>query len=240
MAAKKNQSLEGYEVLLCVTGGIACYKTADLTSKLVQAGAGVTVAMTDAAQEFIRPLTFQTLTGRRVFTTLWQSTEYYSSGHISLTEAADLMIVAPATANVLAKMAAGMADDLVSTMILATTGACPILAAPAMNTRMLSAPAVKANHATLKKWGVQFVGPAAGRLACGTIGEGRLAEPEEILEAAAELLLKNSPKAKVAPEVQADRKKFLQEIEMFRKGLKKGRFSDSTKLIRDDRDQGRQ
>src|SRR5664280_1383744 len=100
MAAKKNQSLEGYEVLLCVTGGIACYKTADLASKLVQAGAGVTVAMTDAAQEFIRPLTFQTLTGRRVFTTLWQSTEYYSTGHISLTEAADLMIVAPATANV--------------------------------------------------------------------------------------------------------------------------------------------
>ena len=123
MAAKKNQSLEGYEILLCVTGGIACYKVADLTSKLVQAGAGVTVAMTDAAQEFIRPLTFQTLTGGRVFTTLWQSTEYYSSGHVSLTEAADLMIVAPATANVLAKIAAGMADNLVSTMILATTGA---------------------------------------------------------------------------------------------------------------------
>lgn len=196
MAVKKDKSLEGYEVLLCVTGGIACYKAADLASKLVQAGTGVTVAMTDAAQEFVRPLTFQTLTGRRVYTSMWQSTEYYSSGHISLTEAADLMIVAPATANILAKMAGGIADDLVSTMILATTGSCPVLLAPAMNTRMLNAPAVKANLETLRKWGVQFVGPASGRLACGTVGEGRMAEPAEILQAAGELLRKRAPKAR--------------------------------------------
>ena len=207
MAAKKDKPLAGYEILLCVTGGIACYKSADLASKLVQAGAGVNVALTDAAQEFIRPLTFQTLTGRRVYTSLWQSTEDYSAGHISLTEQADLMIVAPATANILAKMAAGLADDLVSTMILATTGSCPILVAPAMNTRMLSAPPVKANLETLRKWGVplrasagmHFVGPAFGRLACGTVGEGRMAEPVEILEKAAELVLKNPPKAKTTP-----------------------------------------
>ncbi len=196
MPAKTDKRLEGYEVLLCVTGGIACYKVADLASKLVQAGCDVNVAMTDAAQEFIRPLTFQTLTGRRVFTTLWQSTEYYSTGHVSLTGGADLMIVAPATANILAKMAVGMADDLVSTMILATTGACPILAAPAMNTRMLCSHPVKANLETLKKWGVHFVGPGTGRLACGTVGEGRMAEPAEILAAASELLRNSKPKSK--------------------------------------------
>lgn len=195
MAAKKDKSLGGYEILLCVTGGIACYKAADLASKLVQSGAGVTVAMTDAAQEFVRPLTFQTLTGRRVYTSMWQSTEYYSSGHVSLTEAADLMIVAPATANILAKMAVGIADDLVTTMILATTGSCPVLVAPAMNTRMLCAPAVKANLDTLRKWGVHFVGPGTGRLACGTVGEGRMAEPAQVVEETARLLLKSSPKS---------------------------------------------
>ena len=194
MNDQSNNSLEGYEVLLCVTGGIACYKSADLASKLVQAGCRVNVAMTDSAMEFIRPLTFQSITNRAVFTSMWQSTEYYQSGHISLTERADLMIIAPATANIIAKMAVGIADDLVSTMVLAATGACPIMLAPAMNTRMWEAPPVRANVEKLRQWGVQMIGPAAGRLACGTVGPGRMTQPADILQAAREVMLKNKPK----------------------------------------------
>lgn len=197
MADNTTGPLAEYEVLLCVSGGIACYKVADLTSKLVQAGAGVNVAMTDAAQEFVKPLTFQSLTMRQVYTSMWQSTEYYQSGHISLTERADLMIVAPATANLVAKMAHGMADDLVSTMILAATGACPVLLAPAMNSRMWSAPPVAANIEQLRKWGTHILGPDEGRLACGTTGPGRMVEPAQILAAAKEILLKNPPKRRI-------------------------------------------
>ena len=180
--------LAGREVLLCVTGGIACYKAADLASKLVQTGAGVTVAMTDAARQFVGPLTFQAVTGRRVYTTLWQPSEDHSSQHISLTERAELLIVAPATADMLAKMAAGIADDLVSTLALSAHGACPILIAPAMNTRMWLAPPTRANLARLTEWGLHVVGPVEGRLACGTIGPGRIAEPADILTEARHLL----------------------------------------------------
>jgi len=176
--------LDGREVLLCVTGGIACYKAADLTSKLVQAGAGVSVALTDAAQRFVAPLTFQALSGRKVHTTMWQPSEDYASQHLALTERAELMVVAPATANVLAKMAAGIADDLVSTLALSAHGACPVLVAPAMNTRMWLATPTQANLARLREYGIRVVGPAAGRLACGTTGPGRMAEPDEILAAA--------------------------------------------------------
>lgn len=191
---KGEADLAGYEVLLCVTGGIACYKSADLASALVQAGAGVTVAMTAAARRFVAPLTFQTLTARPVYASLWQRTAEFRSEHIALTELADLMIVAPATANILGKFAAGIADDLVSAMGLSATGSCPILLAPAMNTRMWSAPAVQANLAKLKEWGCHVVGPGEGRLACGTEGPGRMSEPAEILQAARNLLLKNPPK----------------------------------------------
>ena len=177
--------LAGREVLLCVTGGIACYKAADLASKLVQAGAGVSVAMTDAAQRFVCPLTFQALTARAVYTTLWLPGRAHSAEHIALTDRAELVIVAPATADILAKLAAGLADDLVSTLALA---ACPILLAPAMNTRMWLAPPTRANVARLGEWGMHFVGPAEGRLACGTTGPGRMAEPEEILDKALAIL----------------------------------------------------
>jgi phosphopantothenoylcysteine decarboxylase/phosphopantothenate--cysteine ligase len=183
-----SQPLAGREILLCVTGGIACYKSADLASKLVQAGAGVCVAMTEASRQFVAPLTFQAVTGRQVHTTMWAPSGDYSSQHISLTERAELMIVAPATANMLAKMAAGIADDLVSALALSAWGACPILAAPAMNTRMWEAPATKANMVKLREWGVQFVGPGEGRLACGTFGAGRMAEAPDIVAAAVELL----------------------------------------------------
>jgi len=188
--------LAGYEILLCVTGGIAAYKAADLASKLVQEGCGLTVAMTEGGERFIAPLTFQTLSGRKVYTSLWESTEDYSSRHISLTERADLMIVAPATADIIAKMAVGIADDLVATMALAAHGACGILIAPAMNARMWSAPATMRNLDLLKKRRVHVVGPGEGNLACGTVGLGRMAEPAEILAAARKLLTANPPKAR--------------------------------------------
>ncbi len=180
--------LTGREVLLAVSGGIACYKAADLASRLVRAGAGVSVAMTDAARRFVAPLTFQALTGRRAFTSLWQSLEHHSGEHLALTERADVMVVAPATANVLAKLTGGIADDLVSTLALSAHGACELLVAPAMNTRMWQAPPTRANMARLAEWGVHVVGPAEGRLACGTTGPGRMAEPGEILARVAEIL----------------------------------------------------
>jgi len=194
MAEAKDKALAGYEVLLCLTGGIACYKVADLTSRLVQVGAGVNVAMTESAQKFITPLTFQSLIWRPVYTSTWQSSAEFRAQHISLTELADLMIVAPATANILGKMANGIADDLVSQLALSASGECPILIAPAMNTRMWNAPAMQANIGRLRQWGVSVVGPEEGRLACGTIGEGRMIEPEHILKSATELLRRKPPK----------------------------------------------
>jgi len=194
MVKNRQDVLAGYEVLLCVTGGIACYKSADLASRLVQAGAGVNVAMTDAASRFVCPLTFQALTARQVFTGLWQPSEKFRSHHISLTDSADLMLIAPATADIIAKVAAGIADDLVSALALSAHGACGMLIAPAMNKRMWQAPPTQANVEHLKGWGVQLVGPAEGRLANGTTGPGRMAEPEEILRAAMKLLLTNPPK----------------------------------------------
>jgi phosphopantothenoylcysteine decarboxylase/phosphopantothenate--cysteine ligase len=195
-ADSTKRDIDGYEVLLCLSGGIACYKVADLASKLVQAGAGVTVAMTEAAQRFICPLTFQALTTRAVYTSLWQSGEDFRSRHISLTERADLMVIAPATADIMAKMAAGLADDLVSTMVISTSGSCPILIVPSMNTRMWNAPATQANFQRLKEWGIETVGPAEGNLACGTVGPGRMVEPDEILAAIANLLHASPPKSK--------------------------------------------
>ncbi|MDY6914456.1 MAG: flavoprotein [Planctomycetota bacterium] len=194
MAKTSDKPLADYEVLLCLTGSIACYKSADLAGRLIRNGAGVTAAMTDAAQRFICPLTFQSLTHRQVFADLWQSGENFRSRHISLTEAADLIIVAPATANIIAKMACGIADDLVSTMALAAHDACEVLVAPAMNSRMWSAPATQANMETLKGRGVHVVGPAEGALACRTDGLGRMAEPADILAAADEIARRKPPK----------------------------------------------
>ena len=188
MAESKDKAMAGYEVLLCITGGIACYKVADLTSKLVQAGAGVSVAMTDSATQFIAPLTFQSLTWRTVYTSTFQSADDFRAQHISLTELADLMIIAPATANIIGKMANGLADELVSSLFMSATGECPVLIAPAMNTRMWQSPAMQANIERVKSWGVQIVGPEDGRLACGAIGPGRMISPEHIFKAASELL----------------------------------------------------
>jgi phosphopantothenoylcysteine decarboxylase/phosphopantothenate--cysteine ligase len=194
MPEKPDNALTDYEVLLCITGGIAAYKSADLASKLIQCGAGVSVAMTESAQKFLAPLTFQALSGRAVYASLWDSQERYELHHVSLTARADLMIVAPATANVIAKMAHGLADDLVSTMALSASGSCDILIAPAMNARMWSAAATEGNLAVLTERGVHVAGPGEGYLACGVSGMGRMAEPDEILTAARALLLRHPPK----------------------------------------------
>ena len=194
MKPKADTPLAGYEVLLGVTGGIACYKSADLVSRLVQAGAGVTVAMTDSAEQFVAPLTFQTLSARPVYRSLWQATEDWKSGHISLTEQADLFVIAPATANILAKMACGIADELVSCLALSASGECPILVAPAMNTRMWNAPPTQDNMKRLRSWGVHVVGPGEGFLACRATGAGRMAEPAEVLDTITKIVRKWPPK----------------------------------------------
>jgi phosphopantothenoylcysteine decarboxylase/phosphopantothenate--cysteine ligase len=173
-------TLKGREIIVAVCGGIAAYKVADLVSKLVQSGAGVSVVMTDAAQKFVTPLTFQALSARPVRTSTWELQDSSDPQHISLTERADLLLVAPATADMIAKVAHGLCDDLVSVMIAAA--ACPVVFAPAMNNRMWENPIAQENVAKLKTHGYQFIGPEAGWLACRNVGAGRMTEPAEILQ----------------------------------------------------------
>ncbi|MBN2212504.1 MAG: phosphopantothenoylcysteine decarboxylase [Sedimentisphaerales bacterium] len=189
-----NQRLDGFEIVLGVTGGIAAYKSAWLCSQLVQAGVGVTVAMTDNACRFVTELTFATLSGRRVYRSLWSDPAAYEANHISLTSRADLIVIAPATANIIAKAAAGICDDLLSTLPAAAQS--PILLAPAMNQRMWASPAAQRNIAQLREDGYHIVGPAEGRLACGDVGPGRMAEPEDIFRTIGELLTGQTPKTK--------------------------------------------
>jgi phosphopantothenoylcysteine decarboxylase/phosphopantothenate--cysteine ligase len=191
--AAPNDSLAGREIVVGVCGGISAYKAATLVSRLVQSGAGVTVAMTKAARRFVTALTFESLTARQVFTSTWESASYHDPQHLRLTEAADLFIIAPATANIIGKIAHGLADDLVSTMVMSTD--CPVLIAPAMNTRMWENKIVQTNVQTLVKAGYPMVGPGEGWLACRTVGAGRMAEPEEIFAAALKLLQNRKPKS---------------------------------------------
>lgn len=179
--------LAGRRVVLGVAGGIAAYKAAELTRLLVGAGAEVRVVMTRSAREFVTPLTFQTLSGHPVGTDLFDLTQESEIGHIKLAESADLVIVAPATADVIARMAAGLGDDLLTTLALVTRA--PILLAPAMNVHMWEHPIVRDNVRRLVALGrVHVVGPGEGFLACRMTGPGRLAEPADIVEAAARLL----------------------------------------------------
>lgn len=171
--------MQGREILLGVTGGIAAYKAADLASKLVQSGARVTVVMTQSAREFVGPVTFEALTGRRVFSEMLAAREHFQGEHIGLARRAELMVVAPATANYLAKVACGLADDLLST--LALTVVAPVLLAPAMNCDMWAKPAVQRNVRQLREDGFAFADPGDGWLSCGQVGPGRMAEPAEIL-----------------------------------------------------------
>jgi phosphopantothenoylcysteine synthetase/decarboxylase len=180
--AAEQAKLTGVNILLGVSGGIAAYKAADLASKLTGAGAAVNVVMTDSARELVTAKTFEAVTGRPVHTSLWDAPEEFQIGHISLAQQADIVVVSPATANIIAKMATGLADDLLSTTLCAAW-AKPTIVCPAMNSEMWSNPAVEANVATLRKRDVIFVGPEAGRLACGTVGPGRMSEVPAILKA---------------------------------------------------------
>lgn len=172
--------LDRQQIVLGVSGGIAAYKAAELVRLLVKAGAKVQVIMTANAQEFITPLTLQTLSGNPVSTDTFDLTQESEIGHIRLADSADLALVAPATANILAKLANGLADDLLTTVLLATTA--PVLIAPAMNVHMYAHPLVQEHLRKLTSIGYHLVEPGAGELACGYEGQGRLAEPADILE----------------------------------------------------------
>ena len=178
--------LQGKLVVLGVTGSIACYKAADAASKLTQAGALVDVILTDAAQKFIAPLTFRSLTGRRVFTDMFDVDSPLAEEHVALARAADAMLIAPASATTIARLAHGLADDMVSLTALATLA--PLLVAPAMDAQMWEHAATRANIATLRERGVTVVGPAEGRLASGHSGAGRLVETETLLGAVRQAL----------------------------------------------------
>ena len=174
-------NLTGREIVLGVTGGIAAYKSADLVSRLRHLGAKVSVIMTKNATEFVTPLTFQTLSANQVTVDTFQAPEYWNVEHVALAKRAEIFVIAPATANILAKMTHGIADDMLSTTVLATKA--PVLLAPAMNTGMWTADATRENVETLRRRGVHFVGPDSGILACGDTGAGRMSEPQEIVEA---------------------------------------------------------
>lgn len=172
--------LKGKTVILGVTGGIAAYKSAWLTSLLVKAGADVQVIMTEHAREFIAPLTFEALTNQRCHTDTFDRNHEYSTEHVSLASRADAVIIAPATANVIAKLACGIADDMLTTTVLACD--CPKIVVPAMNTRMYENPVTQDNLEKLRKYGVTVVEPAAGRLACGDVGKGKMPEPDVLFQ----------------------------------------------------------
>lgn len=172
--------LKGKKIVLGVTGGIAVYKAVDLVSRLRKQGCQVRVVMTEHAQQFVTPLTFKEISGNQVAVSMWSGNQEFNVEHIALANWADAFVVAPATANILAKMAYGLADDLLSTTLLAAQA--PIIVCPAMNTGMYENPATQENIAKLKARGVTVMPPAVGKLACGTSGAGRLPEPQQIVE----------------------------------------------------------
>ncbi|WP_299448753.1 bifunctional phosphopantothenoylcysteine decarboxylase/phosphopantothenate--cysteine ligase CoaBC [uncultured Phascolarctobacterium sp.] len=172
--------LKGKKIVLGVTGGIAVYKAVDLVSRLRKQGCQVRVVMTEHAQQFVTPLTFKEISGNQVAVSMWSSNQEFNVEHIALANWADAFVVAPATANIIAKMAYGLADDLLSTTLLAAQA--PIIVCPAMNTGMYENPATQENIAKLVSRGVSVMPPAVGKLACGTSGAGRLPEPQEIVE----------------------------------------------------------
>lgn len=184
-ASNNSMQLEGKTILLGITGGIAAYKSCNIVRLLQKRGARVKVVMSEHATEFVGPLTFRALTNEPVAVGLFDDPSD-PIHHISLAQEPDLVVVAPATANIIAKMATGIADDLISTTLLATPR--PIVIAPAMNNGMWKAPTTQANMATLRDRGVHVVGPGSGYLACGDVDTGRMSEPEDIVEAVCEVL----------------------------------------------------
>ncbi|MBC8058177.1 MAG: bifunctional phosphopantothenoylcysteine decarboxylase/phosphopantothenate--cysteine ligase CoaBC [Rhizobiales bacterium] len=184
--------LAGKHVVLGLSGGIACYKAADFTRELVKAGATVQVVMSEAAEQFITPVTLQALSNRPVFTSQWDAREPNAMAHINLTREAHAVVIAPASADLMAKLAQGRADDLLSLMCLARPiGRCPLLVAPAMNREMWAHPATQRNLAQLRADGTTILGPGSGDQACGEVGDGRMLEPSELL---AELVAFFQPK----------------------------------------------
>jgi phosphopantothenoylcysteine decarboxylase/phosphopantothenate--cysteine ligase len=182
--------LTGKTVVLGITGSIAAYKAAELASRLTQAGARVEVVMSESATRFVSPLTFRSLTGRSVVTSMWEASSEFSVEHVALAETADIVVIAPATADIIARLAVGIADDMISCTVLATKA--PVILAPAMNVNMLQNPATQHNLAELKARGFTIVEPAYGRLASGRIGEGRLAETEKIIASIKQILNKGN------------------------------------------------
>ncbi|MHC4213292.1 MAG: flavoprotein [Planctomycetota bacterium] len=185
-------NLESTNILLGVSGGVAAYKSVDLASRLTAQGSKVKTVMTENACRLIGPKSFEAVTASSVYTDMWATTEDFKISHIALVDWADMVVVAPATANIIGKAANGICDDLLSTM-LCTCSNMPTLIAPAMNTKMWENPIVQANIDKLRKIGFEIVGPATGRLACGTEGIGRMAEPQDILEAIVSKI-KSNPK----------------------------------------------
>lgn len=174
--------LTGKHIVLGLTGGVACYKAAELARALIKAGASVQVVMTEAARHFITPVTMQALTGKPVFTDQWDSRISNNMAHIDLTRHADAILIAPCSADFMRKLVHGAADDLLSTLCLARPSSVPLLVAPAMNVEMWENPATQRNVVQLNKDGVTLCGPTAGEQACGETGLGRMLEPEQLLE----------------------------------------------------------
>jgi phosphopantothenoylcysteine decarboxylase/phosphopantothenate--cysteine ligase len=180
--AKGKSNLVNLSVLLGVSGGVAAYKGVDLASKLTGAGARVKTVMTENACRLVGPKSFEAVTNSAVFTSLWETPGGYEISHIALLNWADIVVVAPATANIIGKIANGICDDLLST-VLCTCWAKPALLAPAMNSNMWNNPAVQRNVKTAKEMGFELIGPEEGRLACGAEGIGRMSEPQDIIKA---------------------------------------------------------
>jgi len=185
--------LSGKKIILGVTGGIAVYKSCEIVRKLVSLNAEVIVIMTQSAQKFVTPLTFETLSGREVVTEMFPENKFVATHHISLAQWADLILIAPATANLIGKIRAGISDDILTTVIISARS--PVVIAPAMNVKMYENPVVQENIAHLKKLGYKFIDPDVGDLACREEGQGRLAEPEKIVEYVVKML---SPKQDLA------------------------------------------
>ncbi len=192
---KKKSNLSGLNIVLGVSAGVAAYKAVDLASKLTAAGASVNTVMTQNACRLIRPKSFEAVTRSEVFTTLWSTGQEYKINHVNLADWADIIVVAPATANIIGKIANGICDDLL-TATLCACWAKPTLLAPAMNNNMWTNPAVQRNVTTLRDMGFELIGPEKGRLACGTEGIGRMAEPQNILEAIEKIASKIKHKKK--------------------------------------------
>lgn len=184
--------LDGKKIVLGLTGGIACYKSAELTRALVKAGASVQVAMTQAATQFITPVTMQAVSGKPVFFDQWDARIPNNMAHIDLTRDADAIVIAPCSTDFMSKLAHGACDDLLSTLCIARPASVPLLVAPAMNVEMWQNPATRRNAAQLKADGIAVLGPAAGEQACGEVGMGRMLEPEQLLE---EIIASFVPKA---------------------------------------------